>query len=369
MRIRSDRIVHVIFRILFTLLGVAVGRMVLVFLPDLDAMTSIHRWIPTRYLPIFILILFAIIFFILGKYVFGLLKQFIVLIESEMKDLPAGDILWGFVGLVLGIFVAYLVSIPVYRLNIPYVSSFISLLIYAVLGILGIRVMLTKREEFATSLRELFAQGRGELRGKLSDKRAIPAKILDTSVIIDGRIVDIIDLGFIEEPIVVPTFVLAELQGIADSSNAMSRTKGRKGLDSLKLMQNEGKHKITIVEKTYDDLHEVDDMLMRFAKETKGIIVTNDFNLNKVAEVQGIGVLNINALANAMKPVFVNGERINVFVVKPGSQDKQGLGYLDDGTMIVVENGIDYLGETIDCVVTSMLQTSAGKMIFARPVD
>lgn len=368
MRIRSDRIVYVIFRLLFTLLGVAVGRMVLIFLPDLDALTSIHRWIPERYLPILILIIFAIIFFILGKYAFVSLKQLISLIESDMKDLPAGDILWGFVGLVLGIFVAYLVSIPVYRLNIPYVSSFISLLIYAVLGILGIRIMLTKREEFAAGLRGFFAQGRGEWRGKLGDKRIIPAKILDTSVIIDGRIVDIIELGFIEEPIVVPTFVLTELQGIADSSNAMSRTKGRKGLDSLKSMQDEGKHKITIVEKTYD-LHEVDDMLMRFAKETKGIIVTNDFNLNKVAEVQGIGVLNINALANAMKPVFVNGERINVFVVKPGSQDKQGLGYLDDGTMIVVENGIDYLGETIDCVVTSMLQTSAGKMIFAKPVE
>ena len=369
MRIRSDRIVYVIFRLLFTLLGVAVGRMVLIFLPDLDALTSIHRWIPERYLPILVLIIFAIIFFILGKYAFVSLKQLISLIESDMKDLPAGDILWGFVGLVLGIFVAFLVSIPVYRLNIPYISSFISLLIYAVLGILGIRVMLTKREEFAAGLRGFFAQGRGEWRGRLGDKRTVPAKILDTSVIIDGRIVDIIELGFIEEPIVVPTFVLTELQGIADSSNAMSRTKGRKGLDSLKSLQDEGKHKITIVEKAYEDLHEVDDMLLRFAKESKGVIVTNDFNLNKVAEVQGIEVLNINALANAMKPVFVNGDRINVFVVKPGSQDKQGLGYLDDGTMIVVENGIDYLGEAIDCVVTSMLQTSAGKMIFAKPVE
>lgn len=369
MRIKSDRIVHVIFRILFTLLGVAVGRMVLAFLHGLDAMTSIHRWIPTRYLPIPVLIIFAIIFFILGKYAFAFLKQLISLIESDMKDLPAGDILWGFLGLVLGIFVAFLVSIPVYRFNIPYVSSFVSLLIYAVLGILGIRVMLTKREEFATGLRALFTQNRGEWRSRLGDKRTAPSKILDTSVIIDGRIVDIIDLGFIEEPIVVPTFVLAELQGIADSPNGMSRAKGRKGLDSLKALQDEGKRKINVVEKNYDDLHEVDDMLMRFAKESKGIIVTNDFNLNKVAEVQGIKVLNINALANAMKPVFVNGERINVFVVKPGSQDKQGLGYLDDGTMIVVENGIDYLGETIDCVVTSMLQTSAGKMIFAKPVE
>lgn len=358
---------------LFTLFGIALGRLLLIALPGIETLASAQRWIPARAIPVLILVIFGIIFFVMGKYTFIRLNQLIAFIESEMKALPASDILWGLIGFIIGIGVAFLVSIPIYRLDIPYVSSFISLLIYGSLGILGIRMMGNKREEIAASVRGLLTQAKDkdkdESKVKQVAKKPAPPKILDTSVIIDGRIVDIIDLGFIDEPIVVPTFVLTELQGIADSSNALQRTKGRKGLDALAKMREEGKRRIVILEKNYDNLWEVDDMLMRLAKEMRGILVTNDFNLNKVAEVRGIQVLNINALANAMKPVFIAGERITVFLVKPGSHDKQGLGYLDDGTMIVVENGIDYLGREIECVVTSMLQTAAGKMIFARPAE
>ena len=368
MGIRSNRIFHMVFRLLFTLLGLAVGRLVLGLLRDLNAMKAIGRLIPQGAIPVVVYFLFAILFFILGKNAYGALWRFVDRVESEVKDLPAGDILWGVLGLIIGILIAFLVSLPIYRLNIDYVSSFISLIIYVVLGVLGIRIMLYKREEMAASMRGLFAQG-SAVRLKGGDKRQAAPKLLDTSVIIDGRIVDIIELGFIEGPIIVPSFVLSELQGIADSSNGMSRAKGRKGLDALKELQEDSRYKIKIVEKTYGDLTEVDTMLLRMAKEVKGVVVTNDYNLNKVAEVQGMTVLNINALANAMKPVFVTGEVIDVFVVKPGSQEKQGLGYLDDGTMIVVENGIDYLGKSVHCIVTSMLQTAAGKMIFAKPVD
>ena len=369
MGIRSNRIFHLVFRLLFTLLGLAVGRLVLGLLRDLNAMKFLGRLIPQGAIPVVIYILFAIIFFILGKHAYGALWRLVDFAESEMKDIPASDILWGILGLIIGILIAFLVSLPIYRLNIDYVSSILSLIIYIVLAVLGIRIMLYKREEIAGSFRNLFLQGNGAVKLKSGDKKQGVPKLLDTSVIIDGRIVDIIELGFLEGPVVVPNFVLRELQGIADSSNGMSRAKGRKGLDALKKLQEDSRNKIRIVDKNYADLTEVDTMLLRMAKEVKGVVVTNDFNLNKVAEVQGIRVLNINALANAMKPVFVTGERINVFVVKPGSQEKQGLGYLDDGTMIVVENGIDYIGHNVDCTVTSMLQTSAGKMIFAKPMD
>lgn len=369
MGIRSNRIFHWAFRLLFTLLGLAVARLVLRLLRDLNAMKILGRMIPPAAIPVVIFILFAILFFILGKYAYGALWRFVGFVESEMKDVPASDIFWGIFGLIIGIIIAFLVSLPIYRLNIDYISSFLSLIIYVVLGVLGIRIMLFKREEIAASIRNLFLQGSGAVKLKSVDKKQGVPKLLDTSVIIDGRIVDIIELGFIEGPIVVPNFVLRELQGIADSSNGMSRAKGRKGLDALKKLQEDSRYKIKILEKSYGDITEVDTMLLRLAKEVKGVVVTNDYNLNKVADVQGIRVLNINALANAMKPVFVAGEKINVFVVKPGSQDKQGLGYLDDGTMIVVENGIDYIGHNVDCKVTSMLQTSAGKMIFAKPLD
>ncbi|MDD7362580.1 MAG: PIN/TRAM domain-containing protein [Peptoniphilus sp.] len=369
MRIRSNRIVYLVFRLLFTIFGVAVGRLVLRVFPRLDALPAVLPWVPPKALPILILIIIAIIFFILSKYAYRRLNQLIAFVESETKELPAGDIAWGLLGFIIGLVLAYLVSIPIYRLNIPYVSNVISLLIYGFLGVLGVRLMRDKRAEVAAGVRRLFTQNKDAAKKEDVGESSVSPKILDTSVIIDGRVVDIIDLGFIVEPIIVPTFVLAELQGIADSANGFQRTKGRKGLDALKKLQDDGKQCITILEKSYDDLSEVDDMLLRLAKEINGTIVTNDFNLNKVAAVQGINVLNINALANAMKPVFITGEKIRVFVVKPGSQEKQGLGYLDDGTMIVVENGIDYLGEEIECIVTSMLQTSAGKMIFARPVD
>ncbi|MDQ0508132.1 uncharacterized protein YacL [Peptoniphilus ivorii] len=335
-------------------------------LTELGARGIVETYVPTFFLPIFVFLIFAILFFFLGKYVYRWVDRLIVFAEARMKDLPAGDILWGVAGLVIGMVLAYLVSIPVYRLDIAFIGSLLSLFIYIIFGILGIRIMLFKREEIATSLKN-FISAKEMPKLKSGERKAAMAKILDSSVIIDGRISDILALGFLEGPIVVPTFVVAELQLIADSADGMKRTRGRKGLDAIRKMQEDDKLEIVVSERDYPEAHDVDAKLLKMAKEVKGMVVTNDYNLNKVAAVQGIPVLNINALANALKPVFVTGEKIRVSVVKPGSQDKQGLGYLDDGTMIVVENGIDYLGKEIDCIVTSMLQTSAGKMIFAKP--
>ena len=190
---------------------------------------------------------------------------------------------------------------------------------------------------------------------------------MDTSVIIDGRIADISATGFLEGVLVVPQFVLTELQHIADSSDTLKRTKGRRGLDVLKRMQTDDGPNILITDEDFADVAEVDLKLVRLAKSMGGLVVTNDFNLNKVADLHGVSVLNINDLANAVKPVVIPGEDMHVVVIKDGKEHNQGVAYLDDGTMIVVEDGKFHIGNAIDVVVTSVLQTSAGRMIFAKP--
>ena len=191
-------------------------------------------------------------------------------------------------------------------------------------------------------------------------------KLLDTSVIIDGRIAEICDTGIIEGEIIVPSFVLRELQHIADSSDGLRRNRGRRGLDILKGMQDKKSVPITVVSTDYKDVDEVDAKLILMASELGGVVVTNDYNLNKVAAVRKVPVFNINELANALKPIAMPGEEMSVFVVKEGKEAGQGIGYMDDGTMIVIENGRRLVGETVDVTVTSVLQTSAGRMIFAR---
>ena len=192
-------------------------------------------------------------------------------------------------------------------------------------------------------------------------------KLLDTSVIIDGRIADICRTGFVEGVLVIPQFVLTELQHIADSSDTLKRTKGRRGLDILKALQDEPALNVMLTEVDFDDVPEVDLKLVRLAKKMGGQIVTNDFNLNKVCELHNVRVLNINELANAVKPVVIPGEEMHVVVIKEGKEHHQGVAYLDDGTMIVVEEGKSYIGDAITVIVTSVLQTSAGRMIFAKP--
>ena len=199
-----------------------------------------------------------------------------------------------------------------------------------------------------------------------SDKATSTPKLLDTSVIIDGRIKELCNTGFIEGPLMVPLFVLNELQIISDSADATKRNRGRRGLDILKDMQDTNKVAIEVVEDDYDDLTEVDSKLMRLALDKQWKLMTNDFNLNKVARVQGIEVLNLNELANVLKPALIAGEWIRVQVMKEGKEVHQGVAYLDDGTMIVVEDGKPYVGQNVEVMVTSILQTSAGRMIFAR---
>ena len=249
-------------------------------------------------------------------------------------------------------------------MKFPILNTIAPILLTLLFGYLGFQVGFKKRDELSGLLANK-KKKTGDEEPEKANKNVL--KILDTSVIIDGRIADICQTGFLEGTIVIPQFVLAELQHIADSSDALKRNRGRRGLDILNRIQKELAIKVEIYEGDFEEIQEVDSKLVKLAKVTNGIVVTNDFNLNKVCELQQVSVLNINDLANAVKPVVLPGEEMNVHVIKDGKEYNQGVAYLDDGTMIVVEEGRNYIGKHLDVLVTSVLQTSAGRMIFAKP--
>jgi uncharacterized protein YacL len=281
--------------------------------------------------------------------------------ESSVSRIPLSDLLAAAFGLVTGLLVSVLLFPSLNR--IAWLDPYFPLLVSAVLGVFGFRVGLGKKEEFAHLADKL----RSGSNGSRAYSKEMEHKILDTSVIIDGRIADICKTGFIEGTLVIPEFVLEELQHIADSSDLLKRNRGRRGLDILNKIQKELDVKVLIYEGDFEDVSEVDSKLVKLAKVLGGKVITNDFNLNKVCELQGVPVLNINDLANAIKPVVLPGEEILVQVIKDGKEHGQGVAYLDDGTMIVVEGGREYIGSMLEVLVTSVLQTSAGRMIFAKP--
>ncbi|WP_102349364.1 PIN/TRAM domain-containing protein [Bacillus sp. Marseille-P3661] len=316
----------------------------------------------------------AIILFLSTFWLVDYIVSLIRKIEEALVKAPVTDILFGSLGLIVGLIVAFLIMIPLKSINFEVLSTIIPIFVTLFLGYLGFQVGFKKREE----LINLFSIT-GRLTVKDKKKQLVDEtegteeyvkgklKILDTSVIIDGRIADICQTGFLEGTIVIPQFVLEELQHIADSSDVLKRNRGRRGLDILNRIRKELAIKVEIFEIDFDEIQEVDSKLVKLAKVTSGIVVTNDFNLNKVCELQNVMVLNINDLANAVKPVVLPGEELNVQVIKDGKEHNQGIAYLDDGTMIVVEEGRNYIGKRIDVLVTSVLQTSAGRMIFAKP--
>ena len=290
-----------------------------------------------------------------------------------MTHIPNQELIAGTIGLLFGLIIANLIGVAFNQ--VPIIGPYISIILSAIFGYSGVRLMARKGPEMYLNYMRQWKRGELSTKkskgfkvfgsNKASDNNG-SSKLLDTSVIIDGRIKDLCATGFIEGPLVVPLFVLNELQIISDSADAMKRNRGRRGLDILKEMQDAKVVTIEIVEDDYDDLQEVDSKLMRLALEKQWKLMTNDFNLNKVARVQGIKVLNLNELANVLKPVLIAGEWIRVQVMKEGKEVQQGVAYLDDGTMIVVEDGRPYVGQEVEVMVTSILQTSAGRMIFAR---
>ncbi len=280
------------------------------------------------------------------------------LVDYRLRKVPTADIILSVFTLVVVLIVGVLLgfSVP------PVVGVYISPIITLVLAVLGIRFVLNRKEDFSfvTSIMSKKSTINASLEKQVY-------KILDTSVIIDGRIVDICKTGFLEGIMVVPEFVLEELRHIADSPDLLKRNRGRRGLDILNSIQKEMNVPVEIYEGDFEDMTEVDSKLVRLAKIMNGKIITNDFNLNKVCELQGVPVLNINELANAVKPVVLPGEEMTAQIIKDGKEHGQGIAYLEDGTMIVVEGGKRHIGETLEVLVTSVLQTAAGRMIFAKP--
>ncbi|QXM07281.1 PIN/TRAM domain-containing protein [Crassaminicella indica] len=288
-------------------------------------------------------------------------------VEGELQKIPTMDMVIGALGLIIGLVIAYLISSLLMGISIPLVGPILSIMLYIFLGYLGVSLATKKREDLG-NISMLFKKNIAA-KEKVETKKensGIP-KILDTSVIIDGRIADIVQTGFVEGPIVIPEFVLEELRHIADSSDSLKRARGRRGLDILNRIQKELPIEVKITDKDFEEVSEVDIKLLRLGQFMGGKVVTNDYNLNKVAELQGVPVLNINELANAIKPVVLPGEEMVVQVIKEGKESGQGVAYLDDGTMIVVEGGRKHIGETMGVLVTSVLQTAAGRMIFAKP--
>lgn len=285
-------------------------------------------------------------------------------IVAMLQRVPTPDVVAGACGLVVGMLIGALATFSLPR-PLPFIGAYLPFFSTVFMGYVGAVVAVRKREDLAAVLGRA---GKGP-RGDESLPRGTSRKLLDTSVIIDGRIVDICRSGFIEGRLIVPTFVLEELQHIADSADPLRRNRGRRGLDVLAEIQQLPNVNVQVIADGFEDAAEVDSKLIRAAQEFKVPILTNDYNLNKVAALQGVTVLNINELANAVKPVVLPGEEMEVQVIKEGKEMGQGVGYLDDGTMIVVDNGKRHMGRTITVVVTSVLQTSAGRMIFGKPKD
>jgi uncharacterized protein YacL len=291
-----------------------------------------------------------------GGIVGGLVALGVILLEIIIKRASGKGIIGGIIGLMVGFFLTYLAT----KIFFPpsWDKTLFSALIYALLGYMGFVVGVRKIKEFNVAS--------WKISSKTSPEGEIP-KILDTSVIIDGRIADVCETGFIEGPLIIPQFILRELQHIADSPDPLKRNRGRRGLDILNRMQKQNDVEVRISDQDFPKLKEVDAKLVELAKIINGRIITNDYNLNKVAELQGLMVLNINQLSNALKPVVLPGETMHVMILKEGKETGQGIAYLDDGTMVVVEEGKKLIGRELDVVVTSVLQTTAGRMIFARP--
>ncbi|MBX3288644.1 MAG: TRAM domain-containing protein [Acidobacteria bacterium] len=285
----------------------------------------------------------------------------IIAFEMRFRRATLKTLIGAAVGSILGIIGAFLIGVLISIQKVEAVpaeiQTFLTISLAFFMGYIGLMVGAAKGDFLDLSA----------LGGIFSDKTSRPDyKILDTSVIIDGRIADVAETGFLGGSLIIPNFILAELQQVADSADSSKRQRGRRGLDMLQRLRNNSKLDVQIVETDFPAVKEVDLKLIELGKQLDAVIVTNDFNLNKVSQLRGVAVLNINELANALKPVVLPGEAMRVFVLKEGKEYNQGVAYLDDGTMVVIDNARRLIGKTTDIAVTSVLQTTAGKMIFGR---
>ena len=367
--IGGDGLVKKIFRGTFTILGLMAGYII-----AQSVVRDKHIVENSYFSNIIIQGLFFIvmtlgvglILFFISPFIYKHLKRFITYMENGLSKLSASEVIFGVIGAAVGILVASVFTIPLNYILTNMANSVLGSV--ALIGInfiamlVGIDLAIKKKDDILIYLENFKKNTPKEKKGKV---KVIP-KILDTSVIIDGRIFDICQTGFVEGPLVIPSFVLDELRHVSDCSDSLKRIRGRRGLDILNKIQKELPIEVQIWEGDFPEIAEVDSKLLKLTQKLDGKVLTNDYNLNKVAEVQGVTVLNIIELSNAIKPVVLPGEDMRLTIVKDGKESGQGIAYLDDGTMIVVEGGRKYMGEEIDVTVTSVLQTAAGRMIFAK---
>lgn len=371
-----------LFRGIFTAVGMLVGYGLFALFNNFaveEAKTNPDYMVLSKMEALGMGIVFAIIFGILFYRIAPALgktgNKMATNIGKDLQGVSANDLLTGVVGMIIGLVIAFLLTKIYQDIVSPAIYVVLTICSYALLGFLGAVVGSKKGSELivksitqkVTTAQKQEEENAYAYNAKDKKKTKVP-KILDTSVIIDGRILEIIKTGFMEGPIVIPEFVLVELRHIADSSDSLKRNRGRRGLDILNKIQEDYGIEIynSDSEKALKEIPEVDVKLLKLAQIMKGKVVTNDFNLNKVAAIKEVPVLNINELANALKPMVIPGESMTVTLIKQGKDPSQAVAYLDDGTMIVVENGRKQIGKTVDIVVTSVLQTAAGRMIFGK---
>ncbi|CAJ1197947.1 putative PIN and TRAM-domain containing protein YacL [Companilactobacillus paralimentarius] len=366
----------IVVNIIFALLGIAVGITVLPSLWEISGLAGI-AFVNNGYFDGLIgCIVFYFLSFLFVKPILELNQR----IEKYLNSRSPGWIIYGAGFLIGGLVLANIISIPFYMMSNMF-SNVIPVILMIVFGWIGFRMGTSRRNDWsnfsitkrntkvapaAAEKNEALAS-EGEVTRRSAKKDYYPYKILDTSVVIDGRIHQLAHTGFLEGKLMIPDFVVHELQLISDSSDNQKRERGRRGLDILNEMKMDKGINYTTTTRDYDNIPEVDMKLLKLAKEIGGAVITNDYNLSKVSEFQNVQVLNINELAKVLKPMVLPGETMTVKVIKEGTEREQGVAYLEDGTMVVVEEGKYFIGKDVEVVVTSALQTDAGKMIFAKP--
>ncbi|OOM74413.1 PIN/TRAM domain-containing protein [Clostridium sp. BL-8] len=362
-----------ILRGVFSVIGLIIGYFISEILLEIPQIANLNYLSSTISIIIFIIIIsfiFGLIFYIISPIIYKGISNLIEYIEKSMQKMSITEILYGTFGAVIALILMTFIAKPINDIH-KVIGPILLTLLNIVAAIIGAEIMIKKKEDITALLLNIKKPVIKEKKVKEVVKETIKGipKVLDTSVIIDGRIFDICETGFIEGPLVIPNFVLDELRHISDSSDSLKRNRGRRGLDILNKIQKELSIETQIVEDDFPKIAEVDAKLLKLAQKMNGKVITNDYNLNKVAEFQGVPVLNINELSNAIKPVVLPGEEMTVDIVKDGKESSQGVAYLEDGTMIVVEGGRKLIGQTTGVIVTSVLQTAAGRMIFAKPKD
>ncbi|SHI01575.1 PIN/TRAM domain-containing protein [Clostridium grantii] len=353
-----------ILRGLFTAAGLVVGYFIGTTLLRIDAVTSFISGELNKALFIgFTILLSGLILFLISPFINRLISKGMAYFEESIQKRSGEDILIVTFGATVGLIISGVFINMLTKLGV--LGIIIGIIVAIIMASLGAEIAIKKKDDLINLFENLRKTNEPKDKRVKQKCKGVP-KILDTSVIIDGRILDITKTGFIEGTLVIPNFVLDELRHIADSSDGLKRNRGRRGLDILSKIQKDSEMDVLITDKDFPEIAEVDAKLLKLTQVLKGKVVTNDYNLNKVAAVQGVPVLNINELANAVKPVVLPGEEMTIQIIKDGKEQEQGIAYLDDGTMIVVEGGRRHINEIMDVIVTSVLQTAAGRMIFAK---